>query len=60
MRSSCRPAAGRLTDLGGLDWVKLGEGLGVPSTAVATAEELARAFTRAMEEDGPHLIEMRL
>ena len=49
-----------LTDLGGLDWVKLGQGLGVPSTAVATVEELARAFIRALEEDGPHLIEMRL
>ncbi len=49
-----------LTDLGGIDWVKTGEGLGVPSTAVITAEELARAFQRALREDGPHLIEMLL
>ena len=53
-------SAQRLTDLKGIDWVKLGEGLGIPSTAVITAEELADAFKRAMEEDGPHLIEMML
>jgi acetolactate synthase-1/2/3 large subunit len=49
-----------LTDLAGIDWVKLGEGLGVPSTAVVSSEELARAFQRSTKEKGPHLIEMML
>jgi len=52
--------AGRMTDLGGIDWVKLGEAQGVPSTAVETAEEMAAALEHALVEEGPHLIELRL
>ena len=54
------PAASRLTDLSGLDWVKAGEGMGVPSVSVSTAEDLAREFSRALGEKGPRLIEMVL
>jgi acetolactate synthase-1/2/3 large subunit len=50
--------AARLTDLGGIDWVSLGRGMGVPSTRAATAEELASELGKALEEPGPHLIEM--
>jgi len=40
-----------------LDFVALSKGMGVPATRVETAEELARAFARSVEEPGPHLIE---
>ena len=48
----------RLTDLGGIDWVALGSGMGVPSARAATAEELASELGKALGEPGPHLIEM--
>lgn len=54
------PAALRLTDLSGVDWVRAGEGMGVPSVSVKTAEDLAREFSRALGEKGPRLIEMVL
>jgi len=49
-----------LTDLGRppIDWVKLGQGMGVPSIAVSTAEQLARELDQALAEPGPRLIEM--
>ncbi|MHB8907269.1 MAG: acetolactate synthase large subunit [Syntrophales bacterium] len=50
--------ARRLTDLGGIDWVALGRGMGVPAARAATAEELASELGRALGEPGPHLIEM--
>ncbi|MEN3950176.1 acetolactate synthase large subunit [Iodidimonas sp. SYSU 1G8] len=40
-----------------LDWVKIGEGFGVPSVAVDTAEGLAQALQVALAERGPRLIE---
>jgi acetolactate synthase I/II/III large subunit len=40
-----------------LDWVKIGEGFGVPSVAVDSAEALARELERALIQKGPHLIE---
>jgi acetolactate synthase-1/2/3 large subunit len=40
-----------------LDWVKIGEGFGVPSVSVDTAEGLARALEAALAETGPRLIE---
>ena len=43
-----------------IDWVSLATGLGVPATAVETAEDLARAFARALAEPGPQLIEAML
>jgi acetolactate synthase-1/2/3 large subunit len=47
-------------DLGNpdLDFVKLGNGMGVPSRQVQTAEELTDALNRAVAEPGPHLIEV--
>lgn len=48
----------RLTDPGGIGWVALGRGMGVPSARAATAEELASELGRALGEPGPHLIEM--
>ncbi len=42
-----------------LDWVKLASGMGVPATSVSTVEGLARDIERALEEPGPHLIEMK-
>ena len=49
-----------LTDLGRppIDWVKLGQGMGVPSVSVSTAEQLARELDQALGEPGPRLIEM--
>jgi acetolactate synthase-1/2/3 large subunit len=43
-----------------LDWCRLGEGMGVPSTRVATAEELRAALAEAMAQNGPRLIEAML
>lgn len=56
------PAANtaRLTDLGGIDWVSVGKGMGVPSARADTAEGLARGLERAFHAPGPHLIEMVL
>ncbi len=49
-----------LTDLGNpsLDWVQIGQGMGVPAVSVDTAEQLAKELTAALHEPGPHLIEM--
>jgi len=60
--SSAGPAAAPLTDLGhpDINWVQLSQGFGVPATSVFTVEELAAAFCRAINEPGPHLIEMVL
>jgi acetolactate synthase-1/2/3 large subunit len=48
-----------LLELGdpGLDFVKLGSGLGVVSRRVDTAEQLTGALEEALGEPGPHLIE---
>jgi acetolactate synthase I/II/III large subunit len=40
-----------------LDWVKIGEGFGVPSVAADTAEAFARELERALAHKGPRLIE---
>lgn len=40
-----------------LDWVQLGQGMGVESMRAETAEEFAEQFARCMREKGPHLIE---
>ena len=47
-----------LTDLTGIDWVSLGKGMGVPSVKVTTAEELSKELARALNDPGPHLIQM--
>jgi acetolactate synthase I/II/III large subunit len=56
------PRAEALVDLGhpGLNFVKLGTGLGVESRRVETAEQLADALDRALATPGPHLIEAML
>jgi len=54
------PAARRLTDLSTVDWVRVGEAMGVPSVSVKTAENLARELSQALERKGPRLIEMIL
>lgn len=41
-----------------LDFVALGNGMGVPSVRVDTGEELSGALDRAVTEPGPHLIEV--
>lgn len=43
-----------------LDWVRLGEGMGVPSSRATTAEELCVALSRALAAEGPSLIEVML
>ncbi len=56
------PSARAMMDIGNpdLDWVKLGEGMGVPSVKVTTAEEFSAALARSMAEQGPSLIEVVL
>ncbi|OPY10820.1 MAG: putative acetolactate synthase large subunit IlvX [Syntrophaceae bacterium PtaB.Bin038] len=60
--SSAGPRVRAFTDLGNppIDWPSLSRGLGVPGVTVETAEDLARELRRALEEPGPHLIEMIL
>ncbi len=56
------PVAAPLMDLGhpDIDWVMLSQGFGVPAVRAYTVEEFAAAFSRAMAEPGPHLIELFL
>ncbi len=51
-----------MTTLGppNMDWVKLSEGFGVPAVSVDSTEGLARALEKALANNGPNLIEMRL
>ena len=51
-----------LTDLGNpdLDWIQISRGMGVPATAVDNCETLVNEFRKALQEPGPHLIEMLL
>ena len=60
--TSYGPKARALTDLTqpAIDWVKIGQGFGVPGVVVKTAEQLARELSKALAEPGPHLIEMVL
>jgi len=60
--TSANPRVRAFTDLGNppIDWPSLSRGLGVPGVAVDTAEDLARELKKALEEPGPHLIEMIL
>ena len=60
MRKMPGKCASHLTDLAGIDWVNLGQGMGVPSVKVTTAEELARELGKALHEQGPHLIQMMM
>ncbi|CAB1084272.1 hypothetical protein JY97_15965 [Alkalispirochaeta odontotermitis] len=54
------PHAQALTDLGNpaIDWVQLSKGMGVPAVSVDRCEDLAKELKKALEEPGPHLIEM--
>ncbi len=56
------PNAEALTDLGhpSIDWAQIARGFGVPAVSVDTAEALAYALRHALEEPGPHLVEMLL
>ena len=40
-----------------IDWVELAKGFGVPACSVRTDSEFGAAFTRALAESGPSLIE---
>jgi acetolactate synthase-1/2/3 large subunit len=56
------PKAAAMLDLGDpdLDWVKLGEGMGVPGSRVRTAEQFADQLADAIRQPGPRLIEVVL
>jgi acetolactate synthase I/II/III large subunit len=41
-----------------IDWVRISKGMGVPAAAVDTSEQLTRQLKFALNEPGPHLIEM--
>ena len=42
-----------------IDWVQISQGMGVPGVAVDSCEALSKALEKALDEPGPHLIEMR-
>ena len=48
-----------MTDLSGIDWVRMGEAHGVSSVSVKTSRELADALESALENTGPNLIDMQ-
>jgi acetolactate synthase-1/2/3 large subunit len=56
------PYAQSLTDLGNptIDWVQISQGMGVPAVAADSCEDLAKELKKALDEPGPHLIEMRI
>jgi acetolactate synthase-1/2/3 large subunit len=56
------PNAQSLMDLGNppLDWVHISKGMGVPAVSVDSAEQLAEQLKIALNEPGPHLVEMIL
>jgi len=56
------PASAPLIDLGhpDINWVQLSQGFGVPASSAFTVEDFRAAFSRAMAEPGPHLIELVL
>jgi acetolactate synthase-1/2/3 large subunit len=65
MRAGCTapgPKSLSLSNLGNpaIDWVEVSQGMGVPAVSVTTAQDLATELQRAIEEPGPHLIEMVL
>ena len=65
MRAGCTspgPKSLSLSDLGNpaIDWVSVSQGMGVPAVSVTMSEDLAEELQRAIEEPGPHLIEMVL
>ena len=43
------PAASRLTEFSGIDWVRVSEGFGVPAASVDTAEGLVKELEKAYE-----------
>jgi acetolactate synthase-1/2/3 large subunit len=43
-----------------VDWVQIAKGFGVPGMTVSTAEGLAQELRNALNEPGPHLVEMLL
>ena len=43
-----------------LNWVELGQGMGVESTRVETVEDFADAFSAAVKQKGPRLIEVMI
>jgi acetolactate synthase-1/2/3 large subunit len=51
-----------LTDLGNpaIGWVQISKGMGVPAIAVDSCEALAKELKKALDEPGPHLIEVRI
>jgi acetolactate synthase-1/2/3 large subunit len=54
------PHARSLTNLANpaIDWVQLSKGLGVPAVAADSCDVLAKELKKALQEPGPHLIEM--
>lgn len=56
------PRAAALMDLTEpvVDWVKLAEGLGVPASSASTVADLGHQLRTAVDEAGPHLIEVVL
>jgi acetolactate synthase-1/2/3 large subunit len=46
--------------IGGIDWRRLAESVGIPAYAAATEGELAAALTRALQAPGPALVDARV
>lgn len=59
-KGSAGPKAKSQLDLSGpaLDFVEIGTGMGLTSVRVDSCESFAEAFSHALEEGGPHLIEV--
>ncbi len=55
-----RPAVRALTGLNNpaIGWVQISKGMGVPAVTVNSCDTLVKELKKALNEPGPHLIEM--
>ncbi len=44
--------------LPGIAWAQIARGMGVPSVAVETAEDMAKELQRGLAEPGPYFVEL--
>jgi acetolactate synthase-1/2/3 large subunit len=54
------PGPESLTEISGIDWVGLARSLGGDGETVAHADEIAPAAARALDAEGPYLLDLRI
>jgi acetolactate synthase-1/2/3 large subunit len=54
------PGPEALTDIPGIDWVEFARSMGCDGEAVTDPADVAAAARRALEADGPYLLDLRV